>query len=203
MEEEFKNINNKMKDIATTMLTMNDIEYHTLEGGLDQLAKQQQLLKIQEKTNEVATQLQILMSEIQAKHQNIRNLRTPKELEKFISNATQTLANGGMPQLSNPEDIFAINPIRKSIKNDLVTVQFQIPLISTKNFTHFAIISAPGPERSAIALNGERLVITVAEDSANKTYFNTAETKKIHKTIYATRFEIIDDVNLFFRPGII
>lgn len=184
LQSNISELKSKVVKVSSLLMNISNVEYETVEQNLNNLIEQQQLLLIEEEINNFAAAIQLLISNTQAKHQNIINIRPHKELQKVADSLTNQFDAFTLPKLEKPDDLFTINKVSKTITNDLITLTYVIPMVRKEAFYEYGIISIPSSTNVAIVLNNGTLVQKIIINDRNTTSFIPNPDKEIFHNIY-------------------
>lgn len=194
MELQNKVLEEKNKKVTGLIVDITKLEFKKINQEIEHLTKQQLEIKIIERINSFSTAIQTLGTSIQAKHQDVINLRPIKALELEVSSINQMIKNIAIPSMPNPADVFTIHIPTKHLENGMVQIHFTIPLTEKDNYMEYAVISAPSRDNKIQTTDGVRIVKHVAVNSKNTTMFATEEATLISTNIFkgVTKTELND-----------
>lgn len=82
------------------------------------------------------------------------------------------------------KEIFSLNEVQRFLENDVITLSFEIPLVSDKKFDEYMVIAAPTTTGKYTSLTNKKLVQKIAIDSTNDTIFFPDDSIKVTDAIY-------------------
>lgn len=198
LQNEVEQLKLRTQKVTSLLNEKTDIEYQAMQEEMKQLVEQQRQIMLEGEIGEYANAIQLLVSNIQMKHQNIGNIRPLSELQDYVKQINSPRPSFKIPENLTDEELFTFNPVEKGVKNDLVTMTFMIPMVKPHNFSIYALVSIPSFDGSYIAFGNGKMVQQMGFDPSYRSYFDleTAGLDRgiVHTSINTTASPCIDAI---------
>jgi hypothetical protein len=143
LENQIHEIKEKVRKVSSIMLNVTKLECNAVETGLDEIINHQRQILLEGQINDYAAGIQALIIGIEAKHRNIINIRPLDKLNEYVIAINKKLNAFALPHLADETKIFTFHEIQKSLKEGMVNVCFDVPIVSSEPYIEYVVLLVP------------------------------------------------------------
>ncbi|CRL03658.1 CLUMA_CG016635, isoform A [Clunio marinus] len=163
--------------MASIMMNISNIRYEAVDQEVNLIIQKQAQVMLKASINDYIASIRSMTEAIKENHLNIIEFKPVTELNAFMDEATLMKNVICLPTLRDSEDIFTFKQPKKKLKNNIVQLEFIIPLVSCIALQEYLIINIPTPKILNAVLPKDALIIKIIVDDKNSTGFLSPPTK--------------------------
>lgn len=183
-KKELHNVESKFNKASFILLNLTETEHAEVHKQLDHLVEQQKHLILEAELNSYVAEIQTLIASMVARHESFSELRPLEELNKFVDQLNSPTQIVRIPTLPVSEHIFSLHPIKKFLEDEIVHIEYNIPLVNLEQFLKYVIISSFNVSNQTIILDNNKTVQVIVANSDNSTYFFPEDVEEITPTLF-------------------
>lgn len=161
----------KMHFVSTLSMHKTDLQFESIDKTFEVLREHQETITLEQKLVDFTGNIRNLILQTRLRHENVWKLVPFAELNDYLFHHKEKFQYCQLPEVFDDEDLFTYEKPRKYIKNDIVHLEYIIPLISKENLTEYAIVSTPLENKTQIALPNGKMFLRLVLSEDNNTFF--------------------------------